>query len=451
MTTPMSLHPRIARRRLSLSLIPALLAGLSAVRGGPVDIPPSAEPRVAAGKNLSAPGLIASRGSHQAYFRVGKGDAIYTRDLLVAIPGFEIALAPASKNVSLKLWGNLPELSSSPVRESAVILHDSKSFDLDLSLVRGRIVVTNTRAKGEATVWLRVGTGVRLTLHEPGDSVALESYGRWPAGEPFSRMPKPGEIPLSLWEVYCLKGNLELESDKTTWAMSAAGASYFHGDSVAGAAESGPVKRATPAWADPKATPPLAATIKAVVATYAGKAREKPPEEVAGEMLELADKEKDARIARAVREIAIHAMIAMDEPEKVAELLGDSKNAEVRQIAILGLRHWIGAREGRDLKLYDMLQDDLRYSRAEAEAVLQLLHSPFDRNQAETFETLIAFLKHRKQAIRELAHWHLVRLAPVGRDIPFDAAATVAARAMSAEAWKKLIPDGELPPDKKKP
>ena len=75
----------------------------------------------------------------------------------------------------------------------------------------------------------------------------------------------------------------------------------------------------------------------------------------------------------------------------------------------------------------------------------------FDHAQAETYETLIAYLKHRKQAIRELAHWHLVRLAPVGRDIPFDAAATVAARAKSAEAWKKLIPDGELPPDKKKP
>ena len=440
------------RRRVALSLIPALLAGLSAARAaGPVDVLPSAEPRVEAGKCLSAPGLVASRGTHQAYSRVGKGDAIHTRDLLVAIPGFEIDLATAGKTVSLKLWGNLPDLSDSPVRESAVILHDSKSYDLDLTLVRGRVVVTNTRAKGEATLWLRVGTGVRFTLHEPGDSVALELYGRWPAGEPFSRMPKAGEGPLSLWEVHCLTGNVEIKSDTTSWAMAAGGASYFHGDSVAGPAGGGPVKKPLPSWADPKAAaPPLAATIKAVVAAYAGKAREKTPEEVAGLMLDLAAKEKEPKIARAMRELAIHATIAMDEPEKVAELLGDSKNAEVRRIAVLGLRHWIGAREGRDLKLYDMLQDDLRYSRAEAEAVLQLLHSPFDRNQAETYETLITFLKNPKQAIRELAHWHLVRFAPAGRAIPFDAAGTVADRAQAAAAWKKLIPDGELPPEKKK-
>ena len=441
------------RRRVALSLIPALLAGLSAVRAaGPVDVLPSAEPRVEAGKCLSAPGLLGSRGSHQAYFRIAKGDAIHTRDLLVAIPGFEIAIAPANKNVSLELRGNLPELSDSPVRESAVILHDSKSYDLDLTLVRGRVVVANTRAKGEATVWLRVGTGVRFTLHEPGDSVAFELYGRWPAGEPFSRMPKPGEGPLSLWEVHCLKGNVEIKSDTTSWAMAAApGVSYFHGDSVAGPAGGGPVKRATPSWADPKApVPPLAATIKAVVETYAGKAREKKPAEVAGAMLELADKETNPKIARAMRDLAIHATIAMDEPEMVAELLGESKNAEVRQIAILGLRHWIGAREGRDLKLYDMLQDDMRYSRAEAATVLELLHSPFDRNHAETYETLIPRLKHPKQAIRELAHWHLVRFAPAGREIPFDAASTIAERTKSAAAWKKLIPDGELPPVKKK-
>ena len=93
---------RIARR-IALFVIPALLAGLVTMvqaGGGPMDLPKSLEPRVEAGKCLSAPGLISSEGNFLPYFRIGKGDTIHTRDLLVALPGFEIKLVPAGKNVS---------------------------------------------------------------------------------------------------------------------------------------------------------------------------------------------------------------------------------------------------------------------------------------------------------------------------------------------------------------
>ena len=323
---------------------------------------------------------------------------------------------------------------------------------VDFTLIRGRVVITNTRDKGAARVWLRKDIGVLLTLPEPGDSVALEAFGRWPTGEAFSRTRKAGDGPLQLWAVHCLEGKLGIKANKTEWSMSAApGLAFFHGDSSAGPAAGGPERRdSLPSWADPKAkVPPLAVTIKAVVETYTGKLRDKDLEEIGGEMISLADKEKDPKKARALRQIAIHAMIALDEPEKVAELLGESTVPEVRQIAVIGLRHWIGTHDGRDMRLYEILQDELSYTRAEAETVLQLLHSPFNRNQSETYETLVAFLKHRKQSIRELAHWHLVRLAPAGRDIPYDAGAAAADRGKAAAAWKKLIPDGELPPEKK--
>ena len=438
-----------------IALFLALFAGpitMAQAGGGPIDMPKSIEPRVAAGKCLSAPGLVASEGNFLPYTRVAKGETIHTRDLLVAIPGFGVVLEPVGKNVSLTLQGNLPELSDSPVLESAVILHDTKAYDLDFTFIRGRVILTNTRTKGAAKIWLRKDIGVQLTLPEPGDCVALEAFGRWPTGEAFSRTRKAGDGPVQLWAVHCLKGKLEIKANKTEWSMSAApGLAYFNGDSTAGPAASGPERRDNPpSWADPKAqAPPLAVTIKGVVETYTGKLRDKELEEIGGEMISLAEKEKDPKKARALRQIAIHAMIALDEPEKVAELLGDSKVPEVRQIAVIGLRHWIGSREGRDMKLYEILQDELSYTRAEAETIMQLLHSPFDRNQPETYETLVAFLKHRKQSIRELAHWHLVRLAPGGRDIPYDAGADAADRGKAAAAWKKLIPDGELPPGKK--
>jgi hypothetical protein len=97
-----------------------------------------------------------------------------------------------------------------------------------------------------------------------------------------------------------------------------------------------------------------------------------------------------------------------------------------------------------------VLRDELNYTKAEAETIMQMLHSPFDRGQAETYETLIAYLKHRKQAVRELAYWHLSRLTTVGRDIAYDAAAPAAERNKAVAAWKKLIPDGELPKEDKK-
>jgi hypothetical protein len=47
-------------------------------------------------------------------------------------------------------------------------------------------------------------------------------------------------------------------------------------------------------------------------------------------------------------------------------------------------------------------------------------------------------LKHRKQAIRELAHWHLIRLEPKGADIPYSASGTEEERAKAVAAWTKL-------------
>jgi hypothetical protein len=78
--------------------------------------------------------------------------------------------------------------------------------------------------------------------------------------------------------------------------------------------------------------------------------------------------------------------------------------------------------------------------------VLQLLHSPFDSKLPETYEALIGYLRHDKLPVRELARWHLQRLAPKITDIPYDAAGSAAEREKAYQEWKKRIPDGKLPP-----
>ncbi|MFO0876342.1 MAG: hypothetical protein U0840_03130 [Gemmataceae bacterium] len=428
---------------LLAGLCPSLQAG-----GGPVDVPPSSEPRVPLGHSLTESGLVASEGTYQPFVRIHKGEAIHSRDLLVALPGFKVVLQPENKASRITLWGNLPGLSESPVLESSIILHDSRAYDLDMTLLGGRVVLTNTRKEGPARIWIRGESGVQLILPEPGDTISLESYGRWPRGAAFVHKRKDGIKPVRVWQIYCLKGKVEIKALRTEWLMAAPpGLAYFHGDSVDGPSASGPEKRDTlPDWWTARTTrPKLAKLVESVIDTYTGKFKTSDPDQVATEILAAADKDTNKIRARVMRYLVVHAMGAIDEIEKVAEFLEQSKYEEKRAAAVVALRHWIGAREGRDDKLFTILHQDLNYTKAEAETLMQLLHSPFDPNQPETYETLIAYLKHRKQAVRELAHWHLVRLAPIGQKIPFDASAPDDQRDKAVAAWKALIPAGELP------
>jgi hypothetical protein len=68
-----------------------------------------------------------------------------------------------------------------------------------------------------------------------------------------------------------------------------------------------------------------------------------------------------------------------------------------------------------------------------------------ERIRPAVYELLIAMLQHSRVGIRELSHWHLVRLVPDGRDIAYSATASDDERARAVERWRQLIPAGELP------
>jgi len=88
----------------------------------------------------------------------------------------------------------------------------------------------------------------------------------------------------------------------------------------------------------------------------------------------------------------------------------------------------------------------------QARTIVQLLKGfdGNDRKEPLVYELLIEALEHGPLPIRELAHWHLDRLAPAGQKIAYDAAADEAARHKAAEQWRALIPPGQLPPPPKK-
>ena len=316
-------------------------------------------------------------------------------------------------------------------------------------------MLTNDKEKGPARVWVRLpGFAWQLTLQGPGARVGLEVYGRWPYGVGFSAEPKAGEAPTKTVSLLVLSGQAELQTDTHTYELSAPpGPSLMEWDSVAGEA-SGPQRlKALPPWTDPNVVVPAEGkAVEDVANAYLMQLKKSgSPEAALQALLDIANHEKDKPRAALLRQFAVLGLSALDDLPRVAEALGDPRFGDVREAAVLALRTWIGDHAGRDQELFRLLQDHLGYSERQAEAVLDLLHSPFDPEQPATYEALIRFLQHPKLAVRELALWHLIRLAPAGKDIAFDPAAPEEERDKAVKAWKALIPDGTLPKETKAP
>jgi hypothetical protein len=412
------------------------------------------EPRVMVAKNLGSQGTLLVRETEERNWQpMAPSDPVFSRDQLLALPGMQAVIESANRGATLTLAGNLPQLSTFPGLESAVTLHDTSAFDFDVTLAHGRILLKNSRKEGAAKVWLRLPTeSWQVTLQSPGDEVAVEMYGRWPRGIPFAKKAKPEDMPTRVVSLLVLAGKAELKVGGTKHALVAApGAGFFHWDSVGGP-DAGPQRRDTlPAWANPGARSSTEAkAVAAVVDQYLAKLQDGSPDAALLQLLRGAEQDKDKDRAALTREFAVYGLAAVVDLGHVADALADAKNVGTREAAVIALRNWIGARPDRDLQLFRVFSDVEGYTPAEAETVLQLLHSPFVVEQPETYESLIEYLNHKKLAVRELARWQLYHLAPVGHNIPYDAGASPEDRAKSIKAWKELIPSGQLPPKEKK-
>jgi hypothetical protein len=315
-----------------------------------------------------------------------------------------------------------------------------------MTLHGGRAVIINTKKSGSAKVWLRMPTdGWEITLDGPGSSVALELYGRWPRGVPFTKDPLSPQRPASVFSLLVLEGHADVRTGGRQQRLSAPpGPAYLQWDSLERAVSSPQRVDKLPEWvssstasAELKSLPEVAGAFLQQIDKGAVPALQS--------LLSSADADKDVARAALTREFAVLGLAACGALPQLAEVLATSHNADVRETVVLAMRHWIGSAPGRDLELYYMLVNYARYNERQAETLLQLLHSPFDRKDPATYQTLIAFLQHDQPAIRALARWHLYRLVPAGADISYDPIGTPAERAKAAQEWKHLIPDGELP------
>jgi hypothetical protein len=416
--------------------------------------PPSWEPRVIAGKELAPTGsLLSSEQPGQPWRTLARDAAVYSRDLLLALPGMKARLETAPSGVELTLWGNLPQLSDFSGLESAVILHDSRAFDADFTLHRGRVLVTNRKTSGSARVWVRVdGAAFQLTLAEPDDAVCLGLNSFWPRGVPFTPPPKPEESPVRTMNMLVVKGQVDVKVGGGLFSLSAPpGLAFFHWDSINGPDAAPRHRRELEAWANPDRKPTAnAKAIQGTAARYQALIRDRDPHTALADLLAAAAKESDREKARAEAEFAVYGLAAINDIDRVMQALDDAGHAEARKAASVALRRWIGKDARRDRLLYHFLIERLSYSEAQSATVLQLLHTAFAPEEPVTYETLIAYLRHEKLAIRELAWRQLSHLVPEDIIVPYDPAASIDERKKACAAWKVLIPSGSIPSRKVK-
>jgi hypothetical protein len=429
-----------SRRRAGVRWVLGLLLLYPGAVAAGADRAPSGA-GAALGKCESSAGTLLARGAKAKSWKALKaGDPVHAGDRLVALPGTR-AKVRLKGGITLDLVGLLGEYYASPARESAVRVGRASDGSLGLTLERGRAVVANARDKGAATLAVGFLTETWVvTLDEPGTRALLERRNFWPPGAQLAKKAGAERAPFTHVFLLLQKGEGHLASGAERFALQPL--SLYQWTSVGGDVGPLPLKE-PPAFIARRKEPGPGAEAKAAAALRLGKLLAK---EVPAEALAKGLQSKSAALRRA----AVHAAAALDDLGLLLKALGDTQHAGVRDTAVVALRHWLNQSADHPPQLYDVLVAG-NYKPAQAETVLHLLHSfsAQDRGRPETYELLIELLRHRDLRIRELAAWQLYRMVPQGKKIAYNAAGTAEELDAARAAWRRLIPEGKLPPREK--
>jgi hypothetical protein len=397
--------------------------------------------RVAAGTLVTETASLLRREAPDKPWQVVKEkEEVRTGDLLLGGSGG--AVVSRDGGVRLAVVGDLDASSPQPVIETAFVLHEAKGADLDVTVDRGRLELVNEKKDGPAHVRLRVRDVVAdVELTGPGSALALEVYGRWPRGVPFRKVPQAGEQPELGYVLLALKGEVYVKGPRKEFRLKAPpGQALLEGDT---SDDTDPLPQhldKLAGWAAAPDSSERAKKLKALMARWRRRAAEKSVGEAVGEMLN-----SDDPMARGA---AVLLLAATDDLERLAEALRTTTHQDVWDAAVIALRHWIGRGPGQDQKLYQGLVEKCHVPPREAEGIMQLLHSfgSDELARPETYQVLINYLGSERTSLRELAYWHLARLAPAGRKLGYDPLAPKEKRAEAIRAWRLLIPPGKVPP-----
>jgi uncharacterized protein (TIGR03000 family) len=406
------------------------------------DGPAATARRAGVATGVTGTGTLLRRGQAGTdWDAVPEKESIHAGDVIVGLPG--ASLDSRNGAVRLTLHTDLDRESTYPALESAVRLEPPGKADLEFTLDRGRVELSNRKQTGPAhvRVHLRQDTW-DLTLAKPGTRVALEIFSRWPRGVASSLNPGPGAAPVARAVLLVLQGEVHLKQSDQELALKAPpGPALVEWDSVYGGDDTPQRLEKLPSWAsegheDTPASRARSDTVKRLGQALAAKSVDATLTEFVS-----ADEEKSRRAA-------VFLMGALDKLGPLAQALRAPKHPDVWDNGVLALRQWIGRGPGQDQVLANALIEHGGLSSLHAAAALYLLHSPGDAELArpEYYQALIDYLDHDVPLLRRLAYWHLYRLVPAGRELGYNPLDAKEARAAAIQKWRKLVPRGKLPP-----
>lgn len=400
----------------------------------------------AVGRLVSKDGTLFARSKPgQDWQAVASKGELRAGDLLVGLPG--AVLENGKGAVQLSLLTDFDKNSPYPILEAAVVLHASADHDLDFTLDRGRVDVTNLKKDGAARVRIRFHDQQwEANLTEPGTRIALQLYGRWARGIPFRKDPGPKDLPAADLLLVVRKGQVELTHGSSFCLLSAPpGPALLHWDNSNEREEACQKLETLPDWvATEQADSERAHRIKNTVEKLREQVVKSSPR-TAGRTFAVSGDPNE-------RATGVIFMGALDDLEGLGEVITGTKHPDAWDRAVVVVRHWLGRRQGQDQILYQRLLDKRGLKPAQAAGVMQLLHSFGDAELAhpELYTTLVKYLDNDQLGIRGLAHWHLVRLVPAGKEIDYNPLDPKEKRDKARDQWKKLIDDqianGKLPP-----
>jgi hypothetical protein len=398
----------------------------------------------------SGPTLLVSRTGEQPWVRLTPGGRVWSADPLVSLPGF-LSDVRLDSGVQLQLRGLLPQFTppNEPIMkflmESAVTLHASKDADLDFTLGRGRVYVSNHKDQGPARVRLRFDNEAwELTLAEPDTEVIVEvirlNFGgvRW----------QEGEEPLTNVFLGFVKGRGSLKAEHQEHPdLRMPGPSLFSWNNKARRLKGpDPVQKPYAQWE--KAPPPgkEADEMAAALADLSARMTDKRSVDVV-----LTEGLQSDRLPQ--RLLCIYSLGALDEIKRVLDVLDDedANHESDRIAAVWTLRFWLSRGPQMGKLLYDpqtrsgLLTENRRFLTGEAETVVKLLYgfNESERRSADTYRVLADYLVSPKIAIRELAISNLYQL---GAQVRYDPAWPEAEREKARAEINKRIDEHKLPP-----
>jgi hypothetical protein len=419
------LHARILKT-LGLTCLGAMLASLCAPPARAQDDPPRAQPTCA-----SVSGILLSQAFDGSWHPIKAGDAIPVAPL-VALPKAEIL--SADKAIRVSMLADIGMRGPFPVLEAALTVNGGRG-NLDLTLDRGIVVLENLRPAGKASCRVHfLDQTWTITLNKPGSKVGMELYARFPPGVPHL---EKGKMDHPVAEVYLI----------------ATRGSAFVEDAQQGFRVVAPPGPAVVQW-DSLFKKMVVQNLEKLP-DFAPNAEEKKlGEKMAAAASRLADgdngKALDGLLAsdsKVDRMVGLTLAGALNDMRRMKAGLEDPHHADTRDHAVLVIRHWLGRGLGNVFRLHAAMKKQPGYSEVQARNAVQMLFGFNEEERADpaTYELLIHNLNHPRLAIRELARWHLVRLAPAGKKIVYDAAASPEERQRAQKEWQALIPAGQVP------